>query len=245
MFYDQFISLCNRDGVKPTPLIRKLGFSAGNIKRWENGATVNSDILLAISEHFKVSIDYLLTGKEKNSSTNILNADEQELLEYFKKLSDKSKGKIIERAAVLAEIESSVVTNPRKPKVIQTIMLRFEELSASAGSGEPLDENSYHTYIEIKKSETVDEADFSVRVAGDSMSPHFKDGDIVLVHAQPEVKIGEIGIFTINNDGYIKKRGKDRLISLNPEYDDIYFEEGQEIRCKGLVIGTLEEDDFV
>ena len=61
------------------------------------------------------------------------------------------------------------------------------------------------------------------------MEPEYANGDIVLV----------------NNIGYIKKLGTDRLISINPEYDDIYFEEGQDFRCKGLVIGTLEDDDFV
>ncbi len=65
MFYTQLKSLCEREGVKPTPLIRSLGFSAGNIKRWENGATVNSDILIAVAEHFKVSVDYLLGRDEK------------------------------------------------------------------------------------------------------------------------------------------------------------------------------------
>ena len=76
------------------------------------------------------------------------------------------------------------------------------------------------------------------------MMPHFKDGDVVLVRSQPYVNVGEIGIFVIDGNGYIKERGDDRLISINPEYDDIYFEEDQDIRCKGLVIGTLEEDDF-
>ena len=77
------------------------------------------------------------------------------------------------------------------------------------------------------------------------MIPHFKDGDLVLVRSQPYVNVGEIGIFIIDGNGYIKERGDDRLISINPRYDDIYFEEGQEIRCKGLIIGTLDEDDFV
>ncbi len=94
MFYDKLISLCNRDGIKPTPLIRKLGFSAGNIKRWENGATVNSDILIAVAKHFKVSIDYLLTGQEESSSASNLNADEQEMLNIYKKLSEIIKPKL-------------------------------------------------------------------------------------------------------------------------------------------------------
>lgn len=60
MFYTQFIKLCEKKGIKPTPLLKSLGLSATNLKRWENGATVNSDILIKISEYFDVSIDYLL-----------------------------------------------------------------------------------------------------------------------------------------------------------------------------------------
>lgn len=89
------------------------------------------------------------------------------------------------------------------------------------------------------------QAKFAIQIHGDSMEPEYTNGDIVLVKAQPQIDIGQIGIFTVNDIGYIKKLGTDRLISVNPEYDDIYFEEGQDIRCKGLVIGTLEDDDFV
>lgn len=68
MFYEQLLYLCNKNGIKPTPLLKELGFSASNLKRWEQGATVNSEILLAVAEYFKVSTDYLLTGKENTKS---------------------------------------------------------------------------------------------------------------------------------------------------------------------------------
>lgn len=246
MFYDQFILLCNRDGVKPTPLIRKLGFSAGNIKRWENGATVNSDILLAVSKHFKVSIDYLLTGHENSSSAIDLKADEQELLTYYNKLYDLDKGKVIGTAKTLAEIQTS--TNQEveeEQEEHETIFIEFSTLRVSAGAGEPLIDDSYPDFIEVKKSDLTEKANFAVKINGESMMPRFKDGDVVLVRSQPYVNFGEIGIFIIDGNGYIKERGSDRLVSINSEYDDIYFKEGQDIRCKGLVIGTLEEDDFV
>lgn len=243
MFYDQFISLCNRDSVKPTPLIRKLGFSAGNIKRWENGATVNSDILLAVSEHFKVSIDYLLTGKEKNSSTNILNADEQELLEYFNKLSDKSKGKIIERAAVLAELENPVANEPaveEKPKE-RRLTINCSTYRVSAGAGFELGEGDKWYEIEVSDTPEAREADFALKIKRNSMEPIYFDGDIVLVKKQPSVDLGEIGIFNVEGNGFIKKFGGDRLISLNAEYGDIVFSDYDEerIQCFGKVIGRV------
>lgn len=107
MFYEQFIALCERDGIKPTPLIRSLGFSAGNIKRWENGATVNSDILLAIAKHFKVSVDYLLTGEEPTSPTSKttvievpktqLTENEQEMLSLLNQLSERDQIRLLGR----------------------------------------------------------------------------------------------------------------------------------------------------
>ena len=170
------------------------------------------------------------------------------MLDIYKKLSEINKAKVKERAAVLAELEMPVTNEPvavEEPEEQETIFIEFSTLRVSAGAGEPLIDDSYPDFIEVKKSELTESANFAVKINGKSMMPHFKDGDVVLIRSQPYVNIGEIGIFIIDGNGYIKKRGNDRLISINPEYDDIYFREGQDIRCKGLVIGTLEDDDFV
>ena len=53
-----------------------------------------------------------------------------------------------------------------------------------------------------------------------------------------DIRIGEIGVFTIDGMGYVKKRGESSLISLNPEYDPIPFSENT--RCNGKVIGILD-----
>ncbi len=47
------------------------------------------------------------------------------------------------------------------------------------------------------------EADFIVVVSGDSMLPKFHNGYLVLI--TPSVKEGEIGIFSVYNESYIKK----------------------------------------
>ena len=69
------------------------------------------------------------------------------------------------------------------------------------------------------------------------MEPIYSDGDIVLVKAYEEINIGETGIFVVNGQGYIKQYGGDRLISVNSDYDDIVFTEGDYIKCAGKVIG--------
>lgn len=46
-FYARFMDICKKNGVKPTPLIKSLGLSTGNLKKWSEGSTVNSDIVKA------------------------------------------------------------------------------------------------------------------------------------------------------------------------------------------------------
>lgn len=65
MFYDQLIRICKERNVKPTPLIKSLGFSSGNLKRWQEGATVNSDILMKFADYFDVPVDYFFEEYNK------------------------------------------------------------------------------------------------------------------------------------------------------------------------------------
>ena len=65
MFYDQLIRICKERNVKPTPLIKSLGLSSGNLKRWQEGATVNSDILMKLADYFDVPVDYFLRSTIK------------------------------------------------------------------------------------------------------------------------------------------------------------------------------------
>lgn len=234
-------------GLKQADLCDAIGISSSTMTNWKNrGTDPPAKHIIPICEFLNISPYILLTGKEKSSPAVGLSADERELLDIYNSLSPKSQGRLRERAEVLAELEA-----PAEPvaegdaEEQETIFIEFSTLRVSAGTGEPLIDDSYPDFIEVKKSDLTESANFAVKISGKSMMPHFKDGDVVLVRSQPDINIGEIGIFIIDGSGYIKERGEERLISINPEYEDIYFEEGQDIRCKGLVIGTLEEDDFV
>ncbi|MCM1382271.1 MAG: helix-turn-helix transcriptional regulator [Muribaculaceae bacterium] len=71
MFYDQFIKLCDERGLKPTPTVKKMGLSPGNMKRWESGAAVNSETLEKCAAFFGVPIDYFFEGEETYQSAEI------------------------------------------------------------------------------------------------------------------------------------------------------------------------------
>ena len=92
----------------------------------------------------------------------------------------------------------------------------------------------------IKYPVPVPNHDIALRVNGNSMEPMFHDGDVVFVKKTPEVHHGSIIIIIVNDSAYIKKlyRRDDevRLISLNPQYEDIILNPDDTIEIIGNVI---------
>lgn len=240
MFYDNLKAACEAKGVKITPIVIECGGAKGSISNWKNGATPNSDIVAKLAVRLNVSTDLLIFGKENDVTSIDLSDDERDLLSVYKKLSKMNKGRVKERAEMLLEYEMVSV-----PESVSTKYIELSPMTVSAGTGEPLIDDSFPKFIQVKDNDNTREANFAVKINGNSMEPFYDDDDIVLVKSQPEVAVGQVGVFIINSEGYIKKRGTDKLISLNPEYDDIHFEEGQEVWCKGLVVGILDEDDII
>lgn len=116
------------------------------------------------------------------------------------------------------------------------------DLAVSAGTGEPLGDTYYSTKLEIPTEEVPEEAHCCLRVNGDSMEPAYKDGDVVFVRRQDEpVREGEIGIFALNGEGYMKRLGHKELESLNPKYPAIPIRQYDELRCFGKVLGKLSK----
>jgi phage repressor protein C with HTH and peptisase S24 domain len=72
------------------------------------------------------------------------------------------------------------------------------------------------------------------------MEPKYRDGDVILIEECDALEYGELGVFILDGDGYFKKFGGDRLISLNPDYEPILLKNFEEITCCGRVVGKLK-----
>ena len=96
---------------------------------------------------------------------------------------------------------------PAAPDNIVYIEMPVSTLPASAGAGAFLDEENYET-MRVPADSVPDNADFGVRVSGDSMEPMYHDGQIVWVQRCGELSPGEIGLFLYDGDGYIKIYGE-------------------------------------
>ena len=195
-----------------TQLLKELQLSKSAISRWRSGVLPNGEILIKIADFFECSIDYLV-GRTDDPTW---------------RKATKNTAKVITKSPILSE-------KFEEPK----IMLPSYPQSASAGNGNYLFESSSE-WRNVPKNSKTEEADFMLMISGNSMLPKFSDGDIVLVKKTPSIFEGEIGIFYIDGDAFIKQMGNGELISLNPDYPNISLKNCNDVRCFGQVIGVLD-----
>ena len=86
-------------------------------------------------------------------------------------------------------------------------------------------------------------ADFALRCKGDSMSPTFESGDLVLIRQQPEVSNGQIAAIGIGDEALLKhvyyQENGITCVSDNPEYPPMFFSSGDGLTIYGLAVGYV------
>ena len=110
-----------------------------------------------------------------------------------------------------------------------------------AGLGEPLGDNTEQERIFVRVTRESSRADRVVRVNGDSMMPTYHDGDLLLVQETDRVSAGEIGIFIVAGEGFVKEYQPDGLHSHNRHYDTFMPADDDNTRCIGRVIGSIND----
>ena len=215
-------------------LANAMGESSGRvIYTWEKG-TAKPDCLklVKLSEILNVSVDELLGCK-----IMVNRPSEAEWTSILKYRSLDERGKKVVDTVLDTEYEISCEAQNKKKK--RMIKLDYYTMPASAGTGIFLDsEEAEELYV--PECAEAEEADFVLSVSGDSMEPTFHDGDKIFVCKQDAIDIGEIGIFIINGDAYVKELGAGKLISHNEKYRPIPFKSDDSIYCCGRVLGVVE-----
>lgn len=137
-------------------------------------------------------------------------------------------------------IKEAAEDNDDRQTIIASIPYAYD-LAASAGLGEyAMDIAHFET---VGLSETPPRgADFLIRIDGDSMEPKYSHNDKVYIKRQDAVNEGEIGLFYLDGNVYIKKQGYDKLISLNPDYDPVPVAEDATSKCFGKVLGKCQSN---
>ncbi len=181
----------------------------------------------------------------------IRNVDTQFKSSFIPDLNEEGERKVAQYRADL------IATGNYKPIVhakIRYIEMPVSTLAASAGTGVWLDEGDFEMK-EFPEDSVPAKADFALRIAGDSMEPVFSDGQYVWVQRCTELLSGEVGIFSLDGQGYIKAYSEQEpddleaytdssgtvhrqpvLISYNQKYLPIVVTQEQAFQICGRVV---------
>ncbi|HCU7662543.1 TPA: helix-turn-helix transcriptional regulator [Staphylococcus aureus] len=208
----------------------KLNTKKATISNYETGyRTPKQDDLFEIAHILNISIDDLFPTRnnKKNDITSIYNKltppRQENVLNYANEQLDEqnSKGDNV--------VDINSYKQEKTPVNVNGCV--------SAGVGERLHDETLFT--EMVKG-PIPTHDLALKVNGDSMEPMFKDGEIIFVEKTHNIKNGQIGIFIIEEEAYVKKVfvEDDRLtlVSLNKDYDDLHFYRNESVRLIGKVI---------
>lgn len=231
-FHQNLKKLRKQAGLKQIDLAQALNVSQQAIAKWESGRSEpNISTLADIASVLNCTIIDLLPSKYVTHSFSNLNINDSEIsyIKKYRKLDIYGR-KVVDS---IIDIELNRCENSTKDNLAY---IPLSQLSVSAGTGEWLDGHGTDD-IAIIDTPEARKADIAIRVNGDSMEPEYSDNDIVLIRLQPAVEVGEIGIFIVNGEGFIKKYTDNCLVSLNEKYDNIYPNEYTDVRCVGKVIG--------
>ena len=222
-------------GMTQQDIADALGESSGRvIYNWEKGiGRPDCDKLARLCDLLGVSADELIGCK---SMAQRPTATEWNALQKYRALDEHGK----EGVDYLIDSEyKRVVIATKKPKP-RMYKIDWFTLPASAGTGNILDSELAEELL-VPESAEAEQADFVISVGGDSMEPTYHDGDRVFVEKCDAVDVGEVGIFVVNGDVYIKELGSKCLISHNEKYKPIRIGENDSVYCCGRVIGVVEE----
>lgn len=233
-----------RSGMTMQQVGEAIGASKSTYKNYEYGTREpNGDTIVELANLFDVTTDYLL-GREPApnpfADLNLSEDDEKEVVDKYMSLPPEIRACMLDVLIQLGDAARHRQAAAKVQPEIPTWSICYNEYKVSAGTGVMLDEYERLDRIDVIDTPEARRADYGLMISGDSMEPTYHDGDIVLVKQTNIIDVGEIGIFVVDNEGYIKEFGGDRLISLNDDYDDILLHEYNSIKCCGRVIGIAE-----
>lgn len=106
--YETIEKLCKLRGVNITAMCKESGASRGSLTDLKNGRkkSLSADTLSRIAEYFNVTVDYLLTGEQKESlaaKSDEVTFDDftYALHNQSKDLNDANKEKLLDMARML------------------------------------------------------------------------------------------------------------------------------------------------
>lgn len=91
MFFDNFVRLCEQKGVKPSRALTEAGVPKSAYSYWRTEASSGNDAkptnqnAVKLAQYFNVTVDYLLTGSQKENPPQQPQSEVDAALERIRK----------------------------------------------------------------------------------------------------------------------------------------------------------------
>ena len=243
--------LMNQKNMKVADVSRESGIAYSTVKSiLENGTEKASYInICKICSSLGITPDDLeKMVSDSMMATSSLSKEDSIMIEKYRTLDLCGQNLIdlileeeIKRIKVYGRLEaqSSTIIDFRPKQDTGIIVLPYFPAGASAGTGLFILGNEAEDEIELPDLPEYEAADYAIDVKGRSMEPDYFDGDIALVNQYDEMSPGDVGVFIINGEVYVKELGNGELISHNHDYENIPIRESDNVVCMGKVIGKV------
>lgn len=234
-FKDRLKQIMSERKISQSELSRRTGIGRNSISDYLNGKyEAKQDKVFELAKALNVNEAWLM-GFDISKNRKIENNN---ITSIYSKLTPPRQSNVLKYATNQLEEQNNDSDN------LVDFNSYIQEKSevdiygcASAGIGErlynePISKEFVRGYVPAH--------DIALKVNGDSMEPLFKNGQIIFIEKSHTIKDGQIGVFIINGDAYVKKvyveDNRLTLVSLNKKYKDLYFYDNESVRLVGKVI---------
>ena len=225
------------NGITQKELAKKIGIKPSTMTDYMKLRSAPSyGIIQKIADYFGVK-------KSDIDSTFKISEEKSKIQSVYDKLQKTRQKKVLTFADKQLKEQELEVNNQNTVNEPQIIYYTYDyyDQPASAGTGQYLNDVQVE---QIELPVKVD-ADFVIPVYGDSMEPEYHSGDYVFVKLSVDLSSGDIGVFELYGDTYIKELVIDDsgayLHSLNNKYDDIAIDADSDFRIIGEVVDIYRE----
>ena len=94
MFYDNYLKICEENGVSPTRVLLDLGISKSAITNWKAGGEPLNETKKKIADYFGITVKQLMSGKIEKASEKS-EAEDGELIEILEAVRRDPNKKIL------------------------------------------------------------------------------------------------------------------------------------------------------
>ena len=222
---------------QPT-LAARLGYTKTAIGNWELGlARPDIDNVPRLCRELRIPVTELLGLPAETA----LPAEDQSVLAMYHALDRYDQNTV----RLLMERLMFQQDRKEKDRLRRTyVPLCLYEDAAAAGIGSSMLEYAENDTVYALGANVPYGTNGIIHVNGHSMEPTYRDGSFVYVDTEAEVQPGQVGIFIVNGEAFIKEYRTDGLYSHNARYKPILLDENSDARCCGRVTGAVGDGDI-